>query len=173
MTTPSKITVNVIEGDLLSQSVDAIVNSWNRNIIPWWLLLTQGVSGAIKREAGSAPFIELGYRPLPLGHARLTGAGHLPFKGIIHVAGIDLLWRASPSSIADSVRNACAVAEQEGYEHIAMPVIGSGSGGMDEDVALGHMLSNLRTLPHDLEVTVVRFRVRVPSVSRQQTERIR
>ena len=162
MTAPSRIAVNVIEGDLLGQSVDAIVNSWNRNIIPWWLLLPQGVSGAIKREAGFGPFIELGYRPLPLGHARLTGAGRLPFQGIIHVAGIDLLWRASPSSIADSVRNACAVAEREGYEHIAMPVIGSGSGGMHEDEALGHMLSNLRTLPNNLEVTVVRFRARVP-----------
>jgi len=27
-----------------------IVNAWNRNSIPWWLLLPQGVSAAIMRE---------------------------------------------------------------------------------------------------------------------------
>lgn len=47
------------QGDLLDQRVDAIVNPWNRNIIPWWLLLPQGVSGAIKARAGNAPFREL------------------------------------------------------------------------------------------------------------------
>jgi O-acetyl-ADP-ribose deacetylase len=36
-----------------------IVNSWNRNTIPWWLLLPQGVSGAIKRRGGTAPFNEV------------------------------------------------------------------------------------------------------------------
>src|SRR4051794_36180931 len=80
----------ILEGDLLDQKVDAIVNAWNRNIIPWWLLIPQGVSGAIKRRAGYAPFVELGYRPLGLGEARHTGAGRLPFRGIIHVAAIDM-----------------------------------------------------------------------------------
>lgn len=37
-------TVEVTTGDLLDQDVEAIVNAWNRNIIPWWLLLPQGVS---------------------------------------------------------------------------------------------------------------------------------
>ena len=44
-------TIEVVQGDLLEQPVEAIVNPWNRNIIPWWLLLPQGVSGAIKRRA--------------------------------------------------------------------------------------------------------------------------
>ncbi|WP_434301474.1 macro domain-containing protein [Corallococcus exiguus] len=88
--------VQLVEGDLLDQPVDAIVNAWNRNIIPWWLLLPQGVSGAIKRRGGTAPFREVArVGPMPLGSAVVTGAGRLPFKGIIHVAGIDMLWRAS------------------------------------------------------------------------------
>ncbi len=74
---------------LLEQDVDAIVNAWNRNLFPWWLLLPQGVSGAIKRRGGLAPFRELRrYGVLPLGGAVLTSAGRLPFQGIIHVAGI-------------------------------------------------------------------------------------
>lgn len=79
----------VIQGDLLDQKVEVIVNAWNRNIIPWWLLLPQGVSGAIKRRAGLEPFVQVGkHGPIPLGEAVLTSAGHLPFRGIIHVAGI-------------------------------------------------------------------------------------
>lgn len=76
--------VQIVEGDLLRQPVEAIVNTWNRNIIPWWLLLPQGVSGAIKRQAGYQPFRELGgLGPIPLGGAVYTSAGRLPYKGII------------------------------------------------------------------------------------------
>ena len=50
------VEVRIVEGDLLNQETEAIVNAWNRNIIPWWLLLPQGVSGAIKRRAGLEPF---------------------------------------------------------------------------------------------------------------------
>lgn len=79
-----------VDGDLLNQDVEVIVNAWNRNIIPWWLLLPQGVSGAIKRRAGYAPFRELGKMgSIPLGGAIITGAGKLPFRAIIHVAGIN------------------------------------------------------------------------------------
>ena len=120
--------VEVVDGDLLNQDVEAIVNAWNRNIIPWWLLLPQGVSGAIKRRAGVRPFIELGWRPLPLGHARVTGAGRLPYRAIIHVAGIDLLWRASPASIADSARSAVRAAAAIPVASLALPIIGAGSG---------------------------------------------
>jgi O-acetyl-ADP-ribose deacetylase len=60
--------VEVIEGNLLDQDVDVIVNVWNRNIIPWWLLLPQGISRAIKRQAGTAPFRKYA---VPLGGAVL------------------------------------------------------------------------------------------------------
>jgi O-acetyl-ADP-ribose deacetylase (regulator of RNase III) len=53
------MTLTVVEGDLLDQDVDVIVNAWNRNIIPWWLLLPQGVSGAIKERGDTGPFKEL------------------------------------------------------------------------------------------------------------------
>src|SRR6478752_3714448 len=81
--------VRIVEGDLLEQKTEAIVNAWNRNIIPWWLLIPQGISGAIKRRGGLAPFREVGrLGPIPLGGAVHTSAGRLPYKAIIHVAGI-------------------------------------------------------------------------------------
>ena len=83
--------VEMVDGDLLDQDVEVIVNAWNRNIIPWWLLLPQGVSGALKNRAGNGPFRELARKvAIPLGGAVLTGAGRLSFQAIIHVAGISL-----------------------------------------------------------------------------------
>ncbi len=35
------------------------MNAWNRNLIPRWLLLPQGISGSLKRRVGYAPFKEL------------------------------------------------------------------------------------------------------------------
>lgn len=150
--------VEVVEGDLLTQEVEVIVNAWNRNIIPWWLLLPQGVSGAIKRRAGLEPFREIGRTgSLPLGHARLTSAGELPHKAIIHVAGINMLWRASPASIRGSAHNALALATAHGFTSIAFPVIGAGSGGMGEERALALLLEALGEATFEGVVRVVRF----------------
>jgi len=151
----------LVNGDLLDQDVEVIVNAWNRNIIPWWLLLPQGVSGAIKRRGGLASFREVGrHGPIPLGGAVLTGAGRLPFKGIIHVAGINMLWRATSASIAKSVRNAMRIVDDRGFESVAFPIIGTGSGSYNTDAALGHMLSAFTTLESDARVVVVRFEKR-------------
>ena len=151
----------VVDGDLLDQPVEAIVNAWNRNIIPWWLLLPQGVSGAIKRRGGYRPFFEVGRAgPIPLGGAVLTSAGRLPFKAIIHVAGIDMLWRATPRSIQGSVRSAMALVEEHGFASVAFPIIGAGTGGLGEESALALMLAAFAELTSSARVVIVRFRPR-------------
>jgi len=149
----------IIHGDLLDQDVDVIVNAWNRNIIPWWLLLPQGVSGAIKRRGGTGPFKELRkHGSIPLGGAVLTSAGNLPFKGIIHVAGINMLWRASERSIRDSVRNAMALAAEKGFRSIAFPLVGAGSGGFNQERVKDIIEDELRKIECGLEVKVVVFK---------------
>lgn len=149
----------VVEGDLLDQPVEVIVNAWNRNLIPWWLLLPQGVSGAIKRRGGTAPFRELArYGPIPLGGAVLTSAGRLPFQGIIHVAGINLLWRASERSIRSSVRNAVAIAHKHAFHSIAFPLIGAGSGSFHADRSKAIMIDELDGLDYPLDVRIVVFK---------------
>lgn len=157
--------VEVVEGDLLDQPVDVIVNTWNRNVIPWWLLLPQGVSGAIKRRAGAGPFRELSkHGPIALGDAVLTTAGKLPFRGIVHVAGINVLWRATEPSIRRSVRSALAIVDREGFSSVAFPLIGAGSGGFNEEKALKIMLGELDHVESDARVVVVRYRpLRSPS----------
>lgn len=150
--------VTIVDGDLLDQDVEVIVNAWNRNIIPWWLLIPQGVSGAIKKRGGRQPFRELGRRgPIPLGHAVETSAGTLLFKSIIHVAGINIFWRSSERSIRDSVRNAMALAAKQGYRSIAIPLIGAGSGGGKPDRVQAIIESELVNCPFDGEVRIVRY----------------
>lgn len=151
--------VEVVEGDLLDQPTEAIVNAWNRNIIPWWLLVPQGVSGAIKRRAGLAPFRELARcGPIPLGGAVHTSAGRLAFKAIIHVAGINLWWRASRASIEGSVRSAMEVMARLQLGSVAFPVIGAGSGGFDATDAERLMLDTFMGLESPVRVRLVRYR---------------
>jgi O-acetyl-ADP-ribose deacetylase (regulator of RNase III) len=153
-----RMDIHIVEGDLLDQDVEVIVNAWNRNIIPWWLLLPQGVSRAIRKRAGTSPFRELIRKgPIPLGGAVETGPGRLPFKAIIHVAGINLLWRSSEKSIRSSVRNAIALAASRGYRSIAFPLIGAGTGSGSPDRVLEYMRTELAGLSYDGEVRIVRY----------------
>lgn len=154
-------TVKEVEGDLLDQDVEVIVNAWNRNFIPWWLLLPQGVSGAIKKRGGTEPFKEVRrFGTLKLGQAVVTGAGKLPFKAIIHVAGINAIWRASEYSVRQSVRNAMALANQKGYRSLAIPLIGAHSGGLDEARSLVFIREELARAPGEGEARIVIFRPR-------------
>ena len=78
----NRVKYEIVAGDLLEQRADAIVNSWNRNVIPWWLLIPQGVSGAIKRRAGLEPFRELA-RHGPISSVGLSSRvpGDFPISG--------------------------------------------------------------------------------------------
>lgn len=150
--------VNVVTGDLLDQPVEVIVNAWNRNLFPWWLLLPQGVSGVIKRRGGLEPFRELARLPMiPLGGAVVTSAGRLPFRAIIHVAGINLLWRASERSVRDSTRNALQIAQTRDFASVAFPLIGAGSGGARSERVLDWMCTEFESIEFPGEVRVVRW----------------
>jgi O-acetyl-ADP-ribose deacetylase (regulator of RNase III) len=146
-------------GDLLQQDVDVIVNPWNRNIIPWWLLLPQGVSGAIKKHGGYAPFIEVSkHGPIPLGEACLTSAGKLKFKAIIHVAGINMFWCATEKSIKNSVASAIKLAEDNQFKSIAFPLIGAGSGNRRKEFSRRVMISAFEEINSSMQVTLVEYK---------------
>ena len=117
-----------------------------------------GVSGAIKRRAGYEPFRELArHGPIPLGGAVETGAGRLPIKAIIHVAGISMFWRSSERAIRGCVRSALGIAREKGYRAIAFPLIGAGTGGFQPEQALAIMQDEAGKTEYDGEVRIVRF----------------
>lgn len=149
----------IIEGNIADQETDAIVNAWNRNIIPWFLLLPQGVSGAIKKAAGFEPFRELQRKgPIPLGGNVLTGPGRLRCKAIIHVAGISMFWRSSEKAIRACVRSALSLASEYSLGSIAFPLIGAGTGGVKPEDAKRYMIEEFEASGFQGAIVLVLFK---------------
>ena len=149
--------IEFITGDIFEQDVEAIVNPWNQNFIPWWLLVPQGVSGQIKKKAGYAPFKELGYRPMRLGKARLTSAGRLNYKGIIHVAGINIFWFATKYSILESLKTVIEICEKQNFKSVAIPLIGSGTGSFNPTQVEKLFAEYFANNPTNLNVKIVKY----------------
>jgi len=148
----------IVKGDIIKQDTEVIVNAWNRNIIPWWLLWPHGVSGSIKKHGGTGAFRELArHGPIPLGGAVLTGAGALPFKGIIHVAGINMFWIATRYSITNSTANAMKIVDEKGFRSVAFPLIGAGAGGYSRELVLEMMTGELAKVETPAMVRIVIF----------------
>lgn len=154
---PAMSRVQCVSGDLSQCEVDVIVNAWNRNVFPVWLLLPQGVSGALRRRGGRAALAQISRRPpLPLGGAAETGAGQLRARWVIHTAGIGLSWRASRDSIRLATASALRLAEWLGARTVALPVIGGGTGGVPAEVARAEVVGECAQFSSSgLEITVV------------------
>lgn len=148
--------IYVVEGNLLHQPVEIIVNSWHRNILPSWLLLSrQSIATEIGIAAGREPFKELAeHGSLPLGGAVLTGAGRLKKKGIIHVAGVNLLGWATEKSVRQSAESAMEIVNRLHFRSVAFPVIGVES--MKEQRAYEILTDALMKIPSVAEVRIVR-----------------
>lgn len=100
--------IYIVDGNLLDfeHKVDVIVNAWNRNFIPHRMLITHGVSKAIKEKSGLKPFDEVQSKGfLKLGEGILTSPGNLKCSGIIHVAGIDIFWNSSEKATRLSAKS--------------------------------------------------------------------
>ncbi|MFI8677775.1 macro domain-containing protein [Bacillus thuringiensis] len=138
--------------------VDVIVNAWNRNFIPYWILLPHGVSKAIKKKAGLKPFNEVQRKGLlSLGEAVLTSAGKLNCKGIIHVAGIGMLWNSSEEAIRLSVKNALELCIKHSFTSIAVPLIGCGAGKFSEEKCMEIIYEECNAFNGDLNVIIVQY----------------
>src|SRR5256884_8797695 len=116
------LTVEVLQGDLTQQDVDAIVNAANND-----LELGGGVAGAIARAGGPAVQAECRtVGPIEVGDAAITGGGRLKARHVIHAASMRLGGRTTPQSPRRATRGSPEIAGQRGLRCIALPAIGTG-----------------------------------------------
>lgn len=87
----------------------------------------------------------------------VTSAGKLPYQAIIHVAGINMFWRASAYSIRTSVISAMHIVNTRNDTSVAFPLIGAGSGGFSPEQALRLMQETLLPIETNARVIIVKY----------------
>ena len=127
----------LVQGDIADADTEAVVNAWNRNFIPHWLLIPQGVSKALRERAGRDPFREVGRKGLVgLGEVVATGAGEMDAEYMLHAAALHAYWRASEKSVLRSAENVFAKCRELNVESVAIPLLGAGTGGLAPEDSL-------------------------------------
>lgn len=151
--------LRVLEADITTLDVDAIVNAANSS-----LLGGGGVDGAIHRAAGPGLLEEC--RTLggcPTGEARLTKGYDLPARYVIHAVGP--VWhgggKGEPEALAACYRNALHLAASAGAQTLAFPAISTGVYCYPQDqaarIAVGTVAGLLFTMPEPQVVTFCCF----------------
>jgi O-acetyl-ADP-ribose deacetylase (regulator of RNase III) len=117
-------TIEILQGDITSLHVDAVVNAANNHLI-----LGSGVAGAIRTKGGPTIQAECNkIGRIEVGEAAITGAGNLPAKYVIHAASMGDE-PVSEHSLKDSVKNSLIRGEEAKIASIGFPAIGTGVGG--------------------------------------------
>lgn len=123
---PSGQRLQIVQGDLTEERVDAIVNAANAN-----LQHGGGVAGVIVRKGGSEIQSESdawvrAHGPVRHSEPAYTSAGRLPSRYIIHAVGP--VWGAGEEDekLAAAVKGSLALADRLNLRSIALPAISTG-----------------------------------------------
>ena len=154
--------IEIIQGDITKQAVDAIVNAANTT-----LLGGGGVDGAIHRAAGPELLAEC--RTLhgcKTGEAKITRGYRLPAKFVIHTPGP--VWhggdRHEPELLASCYRSCLELATANGCKTVDFPSISTGVYHFPLDraaaIAVGTIADFLNAHPEIERVRMVCFDAR-------------
>lgn len=129
--------IKKIFGDITTAEADAIVNAANAT-----LLGGGGVDGAIHRAAGDALMRECMALPAVngvrcrTGEAKITGAGNLKARFVIHTVGPVYRQSSEPArELASCYRSSLELALQYDCKSIAFPAISTGVYGYPKEEA--------------------------------------
>lgn len=142
--------LTVVEGDITTQQVDAVVNAANRRMRGGL-----GVDGAI-HAAGGPDVLEDCKRRFPdglvTGAAGWTTGGRLPARWVIHVVGPNYAAGERDRGLLTSCYSgALAVADELGARTVAFPLVSAGVYGWPRDDAIRAAVETLRATPTAVE----------------------
>jgi O-acetyl-ADP-ribose deacetylase (regulator of RNase III) len=151
-------TLELVEGNIVEQQVDAIVNAANGRLAGGG-----GVDGAIHRAGGPSIMRETGRLypdGCPTGSAVISGAGKLSAKHVIHAVGP--VWsgggRGEPGLLASALRRCLELALEHHCGSIAFPAISTGVYGYPVELAAVVALQTVRDfLEQHAQPHLVRF----------------
>ena len=150
--------IDVVEGDITTLNVDAIVNAANSQLAGGG-----GVDGAIHRCGGHAIMAETDARypeGCPTGSAVITGAGDLPARYVIHAVGP--VWsgghRGEAELLASAYRRCLELAVDHDCQGVAFPSLSTGAYRYPIDQAARVALETVIDFLHEVgEPLLVRF----------------
>jgi O-acetyl-ADP-ribose deacetylase len=146
------LNIEIIQGDIITQETDAIVNAANNHL---WM--GAGVAGAIKRSGGDeieTDAVRLG--PIKIGEAVATSAGQLKARYVIHAAGMGQDLVTSAKIVRKTTTAALQNADRLRLKSISFPAIGTGVGGLGLDECAEQMIKAVQEYePVSLEL--IRF----------------
>lgn len=148
--------LQVVQGNLLEEPVDAIVNAANG-----MLAHGGGVAGIIAHAAGAAltgesERIVRERGVLPTGSAVVTTAGKLPFQGVIHAVGPRQGEGDEEQKLVGALRAAFDLAAERGWTSVSFPAVSSGIFAVPLDICARAYLAAVR----DARVATLRLCLR-------------
>ncbi|XP_078603208.1 protein mono-ADP-ribosyltransferase PARP14-like [Branchiostoma floridae x Branchiostoma japonicum] len=135
--TIGNVTLQIQGGDLTTENVDCVVNVTSKD-----LDLSGPMAKAICQKAGSTVAAECQQYITRNGQQDhgavvLTGAGNLPYKGILH------LTHPNTKVLKKSIKTCLKMAEKRGFRSIAFPAVGTGGFAISSDQAASLMLDGV------------------------------
>ena len=141
----NKSIIELVDGDITEQNVDAIVNAANEHLI-----LGGGVAGAIRRKGG--PKIQEECNKIGgtfVGGAVITTGGNLKAHHVIHAVGPRMGEGNEDEKLKNATLNSLKVLEEYGLKSIAFPAISTGIFGYPiqkcSEIMLGTTIKYLKS----------------------------
>ena len=148
--------IDLVQGDITEQKVDAIVNAANSSLAGGG-----GVDGAIHRAAGDELLKEcLALGRCPTGEARITKGYNLPAKHVIHAVGPIYYQHDDPAQLlANAHSYSLKLAQENHLKSIAFPAISTGIYGYPLEEAAPIALTTVFNYikKHQPDFELVRF----------------